>query len=159
MQWVYTAGGTGRDRGRKIALDSSGNIYVVGYYRNVVDFGGGDVTSNGNWDAFLLKLNNSGTFQWVKTFGDTLNDLGRDVVVDSNDNVYMLGDFRGNPNFPGITDGLIATLADMFLLKVNSSGDNVWVYTGTSISGDESARALAIDSVIIYTLLEAFQVL
>ena len=146
VQWVYTAGGTGRDRGRKIALDSSGNIYVVGYYRNVVDFGGGDVTSNGNWDAFLLKLNNSGTFQWVKTFGDTLNDLGRDVVVDSNDNVYMLGDFRGNPNFPGITDGLIATLADMFLLKVNSSGDNVWVYTGTSISGDESARALAIDS-------------
>ena len=96
--------------------------------------------------SFLLKLNNSGTFQWVKTFGDTLNDLGRDVVVDSNDNVYMLGDFRGNPNFPGITDGLIATLADMFLLKVNSSGDNVWVYTGTSISGDESARALAIDS-------------
>ncbi|GIR20034.1 hypothetical protein CM15mP35_02950 [bacterium] len=42
------------------------------------------------WDAFLLKLNNSGTFQWVKTFVDTLNDLGRDVVVDSNDNVYML---------------------------------------------------------------------
>ena len=58
----------------------------------------------------------------------------------------MLGDFRGNPNFPGITDGLIATLADMFLLKVNSSGDNVSVYTGTSISGDESARAVAIDS-------------
>ena len=132
MQWVYTAGGTGRDRGRKIALDSSGNIYVVGYYRNVVDFGGGDVTSNGNWDAFLLKLNNSGTFQWVITFGDTLNDLGRDVVVDSNDNVYMLGDFRGTVTFAGI-GGLTATQADMFLLKVNSSGDSVWVYSATSI--------------------------
>ena len=145
MQWVYTAGGTGRDRGRKIALDSSGNIYVVGYYRNVVDFGGGDVTSNGNWDAFLLKLNNSGTFQWVKSFGDTLNDLGRDVVVDSNDNVYMLGDYRGTVTFAGI-GGLTATQADMFLLKVNSSGDSVWVYSATSISGDESARAVAIDS-------------
>ena len=145
VQWVYTAGGTGRDRGRKIALDSSGNIYVVGYYRNVVDFGGGDVTSNGNWDAFLLKLNNSGTFQWVITFGDTLNDLGRDVVVDSNDNVYMLGDYRGTVTFAGI-GGLTATQADMFLLKVNSSGDSVWVYTATSISGDESARAVAIDS-------------
>ena len=145
VQWVYTAGGTGRDRGRKIALDSSGNIYVVGYYRNVVDFGGGDVTSNGNWDAFLLKLNNSGTFQWVITFGDTLNDLGRDVVVDSNDNVYMLGDYRGTVTFAGI-GGLTATQADMFLLKVNSSGDSVWVYSATSISGDESARAVAIDS-------------
>ena len=145
MQWVYTAGGTGRDRGRKIALDSSGNIYVVGYYRNVVDFGGGNETSNGNWDAFLLKLNNSGTFQWVITFGDTLNDLGRDVVVDSNDNVYMLGDYRGTVTFAGI-GGLTATQADMFLLKVNSSGDSVWVYSATSISGDESARAVAIDS-------------
>lgn len=145
VQWVYTAGGTGRDRGRKIALDSSGNIYVVGYYRSVVDFGGGNETSNGEWDAFLLKLNNSGTFQWVITFGDTLNDLGRDVVVDSNDNVYMLGDFRGTVTFAGI-GGLTATQADMFLLKVNSSGDSVWVYTATSVSGNESARAVAIDS-------------
>ena len=145
VQWVYTAGGTGRDRGRKIALDSSGNIYVVGYYRNVVDFGGGNETSNGNWDAFLLKLNNSGTFQWVKSFGDTLNDLGRDVVVDSNDNVYMLGDFRGTVTFPSIASR-IASSADMFVLKVNSSGDNVRLYTGASTSGDESARAMAIDS-------------
>jgi len=88
VQWVYTAGGTGRDRGRKLAVDSSGNIYVVGYYQNTVDFGGGNVTSNGSFDAFILKLNSSGTFQWVKSYGgSTGNDLGRDVLVDSNDNV------------------------------------------------------------------------
>ena len=91
VQWVYTAGGTGRDRGRKIALDSSGNIYVVGYYQNTVDFGGGNVTSNQSFDVFLLKLNSSGTFQWVKSYGGSSgNDLGRDVAIDSSDNVYML---------------------------------------------------------------------
>ena len=57
----------------------------------------------------------------------------------------MLGDYRGTVTFAGI-GGLTATQADMFLLKVNSSGDSVWVYSATSISGDESARAVAIDS-------------
>mgnify|MGYP006230587579 CR=1 FL=1 len=150
VQWVYTAGGTGRDRGRKIALDSSGNIYVVGYYQNTVDFGGGNVTSNGSWDAFILKLNSSGTFQWVKSYGgSTGNDLGRDVVVDSNDNVIMLGTFRGTVNFDSGDGGgevnYTSNDYDVFLIKLNSSG--IWqIVWRTENSGSADARALAIDS-------------
>ena len=150
VQWVYTAGGTGRDRGRKIALDSSGNIYVVGYYQNTVDFGGGNVTSNGSWDAFILKLNSSGTFQWVKSYGgSTGNDLGRDVVVDSNDNVIMLGTFRGTVNFDSGDGGgevnYTSNDYDVFLIRLNSSGiwQSVW---RTENSGSADGRALAIDS-------------
>ena len=150
VQWVYTAGGTGRDRGRKIALDSSGNIYVVGYYQNTVDFGGGNVTSNGSFDAFILKLNSSGTFQWVKSYGgSTGNDLGRDVVVDSNDNVIMLGTFRGTVNFDNGDGGSVVNHTsndyDVFLIRLNSSGiwQRVWVTTN---SGSADGRALAIDS-------------
>ena len=150
VQWVYTAGGTGRDRGRKIALDSSGNVYVVGYYMSTVDFGGGNVTSNGSWDAFLLKLNSSGTFQWVKSYGgSTGNDLGRDVVVDSNDNVIMLGTFRGTVNFDSGDGGGVVNYTsndyDVFLIRLNSSGiwQSVW---RTENSGSADGRALAIDS-------------
>ena len=144
VQWVYAAGGTGRDRGRKIALDSSGNIYVTGYYWSTVDFGGGNVTSNGNWDAFLLKLNSSGTFQWVKSYGSTLNDLGRDVAIDSNDNIYMLGNYRGTVDFGG-GDENGAVNGDIFLVKFNSSGVFQWVYTAGASAADD-ARALALDS-------------
>ena len=150
VQWVYTAGGTGRDRGRKIALDSSGNVYVVGYYMSTVDFGGGNVTSNGSWDAFILKLNSSGTFQWVKSYGgSTGNDLGRDVVVDSNDNVIMLGTFRGTVNFDSGDGGgevnYTSNDYDVFLIRLNSSGiwQSVW---RTENSGSADGRALAIDS-------------
>ena len=148
VQWVYTAGGTGRDRGRKIAIDSSGNIYVVGYYQNTVDFGGGNVTSNGSFDAFILKLNSSGTFQWVKSYGGSAgNDLGRDVVVDSNDNVIMLGTFRGTVNFDSGDGGGFYTSNDydVFLIRLNSSGiwQSVWVTTN---NGSADGRALAIDS-------------
>ena len=144
VQWVYAAGGTGRDRGRKIALDSSGNIYVTGYYWSTVDFGGGNVTSNGNWDAFLLKLNSSGTFQWVKSYGSNYNDLGRDVAIDSNDNIYMLGNYRGTVDFGG-GDENGAVNGDIFLVKFNSSGVFQWVYTAGASSADDS-RALALDS-------------
>ena len=150
VQWVYTAGGTGRDRGRKIALDSSGNVYVVGYYMSTVDFGGGNVTSNGSWDAFILKLNSSGTFQWVKSYGGSSgNDLGRDVVVDSNDNVIMLGTFRGTVNFDSGDGGGVVNYTsndyDVFLIRLNSSGiwQSVW---RTENSGSADGRALAIDS-------------
>jgi hypothetical protein len=145
VQWVYTAGAQGRDRGRKIALDSSGNVYVVGYYQQTVDFGGGDVTSNQSFDAFLLKLNSSGAFQWVKSYGGTLgNDLGRDVAIDSSDNIYMLGAFRTTVDFGG---GNITSNgnADVFLVKLNSSGVFQWVYTAGG-TGDDGVRALALDS-------------
>lgn len=144
IQWVYAAGGTGRDRGRKIALDSSGNIYVTGYYWSTVDFGGGNVTSNGNWDAFLLKLNSSGTFQWVKSYGYNYNDLGRDVAIDSNDNIYMLGNYRYTVDFGG-GDEINNNNSDIFLVKFNSSGVFQWVYTAGASESDDS-RALALDS-------------
>ena len=144
VQWVYAAGGTSRDRGRKIALDSSGNIYVTGYYWSTVDFGGGNVTSNGNWDAFLLKLNSSGTFQWVKSYGSNYNDLGRDVAIDSNDNIYMLGNYRGTVDFGG-GDENGGGEGDIFLVKFNSSGVFQWVYTAGGV-GTDNPRALALDS-------------
>ena len=144
IQWVYAAGGTGRDRGRKIALDSSGNIYVTGYYWSTVDFGGGNVTSNGNWDAFLLKLDSSGTFQWVKSYGSNYNDLGRDVAIDSNDNIYMLGNYRYTVDFGG-GDEINNNNSDIFLVKFNSSGVFQWVYTAGASATDDS-RALALDS-------------
>ena len=146
VQWVYTAGGTGADRGRKIALDSSGNIYVAGYYENTVDFGGGNITSNGSWDAYLLKLNSSGTFQWVKSYGASSNDLGRDVAIDSNDNIYLTGNFRGTVDFGGgdVSSNPSAN-AYIFLVKFNSSGVFQWVYTAGG-TGVDDVRSLALDS-------------
>ena len=146
VKWVYTAGGTGADRGRKIALDSSGNIYVAGYYENTVDFGGGNITSNGSWDAFLLKLNSSGTFQWVKSYGASNNDLGRDVAIDSNDNIYLTGNFRGTVDFGGgDVSSNPSTNAYIFLVKFNSSGVFQWVYTAGG-TGVDDVRSLALDS-------------
>ncbi len=49
-------GGSSGDQGTSVVADGSGNVFVLGVFTNIADFGGGDVTSNGSSDMFLLKL-------------------------------------------------------------------------------------------------------
>jgi len=128
FQWVNTYGGTSFDFGRGIAVDSSGNIYITGYFYETVDFGGGNVTSAGSADIFILKLNSSATFQWVSTFGSTSIDVGEDITVDSSGNSYITGYFEGTVDF-GAGNVTSAGSADIFVLKLNSSGTFQWVNT------------------------------
>jgi len=128
FQWVNTYGGTSFDFGRGIAVDSSGNIYITGYFYETVDFGAGNVTSAGGSDIFVLKLNSSATFQWVSTFGSTSIDVGEDITVDSSGNSYITGYFEGTVDF-GAGNVTSAGSADIFVLKLNSSGTFQWVNT------------------------------
>jgi peptidoglycan hydrolase-like protein with peptidoglycan-binding domain len=128
FQWVNTYGGTSFDFGRGIAVDSSGNIYITGYFYETVDFGGGNLTSAGGADIFVLKLNSSATFQWVSTFGSTSIDVGEDITVDSSGNSYITGYFEGTVDF-GAGNVTSAGSADIFVLKLNSSGTFQWVNT------------------------------
>ena len=43
--WAVRSGGTDSDRGERIALDSSGNIYVSGYFSGTSNFGSTTLTS------------------------------------------------------------------------------------------------------------------
>ena len=95
--------------------------YITGNFQGTVDFGGGDVTSAGNTDIFVLKLNSSGTFQWVNTYGSTSSDAGNGITVDSSGNAYITGYFQGTVDFGG-GDVTSAGNLDIFVLKLNSSG-------------------------------------
>ena len=122
--FAVTFGGTNNNQGEGIAVDSSGNIYITGYFYETVDFGGGNVTSAGSADIFVLKLNSSGTFQWVNTYGGTSADVGEGITVDSSDNPYITGWFYETVDFGGgnVTS---AGVADIFVLKLNSSGAGI----------------------------------
>ena len=77
LWWYFFRSGNG------ITVDSSGNAYITGYFQGTVDFGGGDVTSAGNLDIFVLKLDSSGVSQWANTYGGTSSDSGNGITVDS----------------------------------------------------------------------------
>ena len=137
LQWVYTAGGSENEFGYGIDVDRFDNVYVTGVFKSTVDFGGGNVTaSGGDFDAFTLKLNSSGVFQWVRTFGDNPGDeSGNDIATfqyyqtgqpccqTNYDNLITVGDFNGTVDFGNGNVTSNSSSADMFILKLNFSGN------------------------------------
>jgi uncharacterized protein YegP (UPF0339 family) len=125
LVWVNAYGGQGAQEGLGIAVDSSDNIFTTGYFYNTVDFGDGDVTSTGNEDIYILKLNSSGSFQWIKTYGSTAAstsyyDVTNDITVDTDGNVYTVGATGENTDFG--TGNIVGSSFDSFVLKLTSSG-------------------------------------
>jgi hypothetical protein len=107
VQWATSIGGTGSDIGNSITTDSSGNVYVTGFYNSTVltinsflsGGGGGAInitpygtlSNSGNQDAFIVKYNTNGLVQWATSIGGTINDIGNSITTDSSGNVYITG--------------------------------------------------------------------
>lgn len=78
-----------------LALDASGNIYVVGDFYGQMD--ANPSTANlmlnavGQNDGFLIKLNSTGTYLWNKTYTTSIADEATEVTVDASGNVIVAG--------------------------------------------------------------------
>src|SRR5262249_31737555 len=112
-----------------IAVDSSGNAYVTGFAGT--DFpvtpGAFQTTVGGNEDAFVSKLNRSGSALVYSTYlgGNGGGDEGYGIALDSKGNAYITG-FTNSVNFP-ITAGAFQTTsrlgaAGAFVSKFNFAG-------------------------------------
>lgn len=90
FQWARRMGGDGTggfgDIGEALAVDGSGNVYVVGSFGSNADFGPFTPTSG---DGFVTKLDAAGNFQWLKTFTDGDGGGMGDVALDGGGNVYV----------------------------------------------------------------------
>ena len=140
---VKPAPGLYRDAANGLALDNSGNLYVVGLYQSTVDFGSGFVfTSNadaGFNNIFVAKFAPHGTTQWVKTWGGKAGGEGYSVAVDNvHGYVYVEGDWSTSPNTgtvdfnpAGPTPDLHANhgFYDAFLSKYDLNGNFQWART------------------------------
>lgn len=149
---VYSTylGGNGFDRATGIALDTSGNAYVTGYTAST-DFpttsGALQTAAGGNGDAFVSKLNASGSTLAYSTYlggGDT--DSGQGIAVDGSGNAYVTG-FTNSANFPTATPMQAANAGapDAFLSKLNSAGSSLVYSTFLGGSGADSGQAIALD--------------
>lgn len=126
--WAKSIGGTGTDIGASVSLDLSGNIYVTGNYNGTVDFDPGigthTLTSMGNTDAYILKLDPLGNFKWVKQIGGTSDDASSSITLDPTGNIYTTGSYSNIVDFGSGTSTSILTSAggyDSFVLKLSPS--------------------------------------
>ena len=126
IQWQRTLGGAGTDASEEIAIDSSDNIYIVGRTNS---------TGAGSYDLLIAKYNTSGTIQWQRTLGGASDDYGNSIVIDSADNIYVIG----------YTNSTGAGLNDFLIAKYNTSGTIQWQRVLGGVDHDV-ANSIAIDS-------------
>lgn len=146
--WARQMGGSTVHFGLDLKVDASGNIYSTGHFRETVDFDPGigvyNLTSAGEQDVFVHKLDPSGNFVWTKQFEGTGNDGGQSLAVDASGNVYTTGYFQGTADFDpgtGVFDFTSVGDADIFVSKLDPSGDFVWA---KQLSGSSFAVGSAI---------------
>jgi hypothetical protein len=163
---VYSAsiGGGSNDTATGIAVDPAGNAYITGSTTSA-DFptlnpvqprpGQTDPTAGTSSDAFVAKLNPSGTALVYSTYlGGADNDAGHAVAVDAGGSAYVTGGTRSQ-DFP-VTAGAFQTAnraGDAFVAKLNPSGNGLIYSTylgGSTLHSafpfSTSGQAIAVDS-------------
>jgi hypothetical protein len=142
--WTKTFGAIGQDYGRNLALDSAGNLILMAEISYQVDLGGGPVTTNGNRDIVLAKYDPAGEHIWSKSMGNSFDDLGIGLALDSSDNILFTGSFEDTINLGG-SDLVSKGRSDMYAAKFDPNGNHVWSTRfggkdkdwGNSIAADE----------------------
>jgi hypothetical protein len=127
-------GGTSFENAMGIAIDSSGNIIVSGYFSGICDFDPSAsiqaLNSNGSNDIFLAKYDSAGNYIWAMQIGGVNDEFTyADPVVNSNGDIYICGVFNAGTEFNPLGNSIILGnngLNDGFIAKYNSAGLLQW---------------------------------
>jgi hypothetical protein len=152
--WGNSIGSADADYAFTSTVDSSGNFYFAGCFVGTSDFNASastayltESTGGSNTDIYIEKLSSSGTFVWVKQVVGNGGGCAYGLGADASGNVYLFGNDSGNTDLdPGTGTAIVtsAGMEDIFILKLDSSGNYVW---GKSTGGTSTERpnAIAVD--------------
>jgi hypothetical protein len=133
MSYSTFLGGAYPDSAADLALDSSGNMIVVGVTQalNFPTVNPIQSALQGPWDGFVSKLNSTGSALIYSTYlGGSDLDTANSVSIDNSGNAYVLGSTQ-SANFP-ILNALQPIHADgghyndAFVTKLNANGSLVY---------------------------------
>ncbi len=144
-------GGSSSDFGYSIAVDAGGNAYVTGYSYSSsfagAPSGGAQPGNNGGGDAFVAKVNPTGSGLLYFTFlGGSSFDEGRAIAVDTGGNAYIGGQTSSTGlATPGAAQTSLAGATDGFIAKLNPAGSSFLYVTYLGGSRQDYLDGLALD--------------
>ena len=146
-------GGSGSDNGAGIAVDSAGNVYVTGSTTSTnfpTTAGVVQTTLNGPSDAFVAKLNSTGSSLTYSTYlGGSGSESGNSIAVNSAGNAYITG-FTTSSNFPTTTGSFQTTYgggtANAFITELSADATTLVYSSFLGGSGSDSGASVAIDA-------------
>jgi len=154
LLWAKNPCGSGADYAISISADSTGKIYLAGFFRSSTLTFGSTILTNADttgWTAniFLVKYDTSGNVLWAKSTkqmkGETRDAFTNSVAVESSGNAYLTGSFNNDTIIFGF-DTLINSSqgGETFLAKYDTNGNILWIIGDT---GQFNLSSVAVDSI------------
>ncbi len=121
--WIrrYNSPSDNPDKAYGIAVDKSGNVYVIG---------------RSSYDYATIKYTSTGVIDWIRRYDGPDHDISQAnaIALDSNSNVYVTGYSTGE-----------FSQYDYATIKYTSSGDTVWIQRYDVDDDQDEAHAIAVD--------------
>lgn len=133
LMWANRMAGELNHHANSMVVDSAGNIYMTGSFTGVLDFDPDPInvftlsnSSSFRMDAFVIKLNSNGQFQWAVQIGGSDDENGNCILIDPQGNLVIAGTFDGTVDFdPGPATYNLSTNLSVFILTLSPAGNFV----------------------------------
>jgi hypothetical protein len=143
--WATSAGGVAKDYGYDIAVDGSGNSYILGYCEYPgCTIGSTTLTARASGDPFVAKLNSRGRFRWARGVGGPGGISCNSFAVDVAGTSYLTGSFSGTAIFDSTTLTSRGG-SDFYVAKLDTNGRFRWAVSAGGTGTDEG-NGIAVDS-------------
>ena len=128
IQWQKTFGGNFYDEPKCIIQTSDGGYIVTG---NTLSLNGDVIGNHGNFDFWVIKLNESGALEWKKTFGGDNSDWPYAIRQTVDGGYIIAGETYSNNEDVSGNHGD----KDAWIVKLKSDGNIEWqkTYGGTAL--------------------------
>ena len=157
--WAVSGGGNNVTSVNGLAVQPNGSaVAVTGSFYGSTTFGTTPaLTSAGNDDAFVARLDGAGTWQWARSGGGSLTDKGLAVALDATGNTCLTGSFASSTATFGPTSlaqtpspslviiGIPVIPTDVFVARLDAAGNWLWAL-GVGSNATDYSTGLALDS-------------
>jgi murein DD-endopeptidase MepM/ murein hydrolase activator NlpD len=151
LAYATFLGGGGVEYGSAVAVDGEGRAYAAGSTQSP-DFpttlSAVDTSFNGEWDAFVVQANGTGTALLQATFlGGSSADYARAIAVDGAGSVYLTGATQSSdwPTTSWAFDSAYHGGFDAFIVKLNAEMNALGYAALLGGSGEDWGQSIAVD--------------
>ena len=144
--WVKKIGGSANDDLANIEIDKENNIYYGGgyYASSTIDMDPGNgtynLTSNGNWDVSVGKMDYNGNFLWAINLGNSSQNSANFKLNKNTNEILIFGEYNGtiDVNPETTVNNIISNGGnDVFITSLSTSGNYLWSVSFGGL-GDET---------------------
>lgn len=153
LDWAKQIGTIYTDNSSSVLVDSIGNVYTSGSIYGVLDIDPGPDTSlvgtMGTRSLYIQKLDLNGELLWGKSIMSQEGISVSQVVMDQSGHLILVGHFSDSVDFdPGVGASYLGdseNIMDVFILKLDSNGEFIWVNQIGSVDVEERCNGVAVD--------------